>query len=260
MGKRNKPPSQKKTLGILLENIRIAKEKSMTICQDTGVPEFLIKMGLKFRFEGDFEKAIKDGIRNLTKTKNFPLVPLVVHPLTRENTLDNTGEKVPILHYSTIPNADYVELTATVAPAAPQTFSNIRMYPAGTPLNEIKNFVYETLANISGAVCPPLIVGIGIGGLFGNVTRLAREASLRPLNVRNPDPEIAKLEDELLKNINRLGIGHMALGGDTTVLAVNIEVGYTHIPCLPVAVQLQCWACRRATVRIYPDGRVEEVV
>ena len=182
-----------------------------------------------------------------------------VHPLTRANTLNNTGYRVPLMHYSLIPQADYIELTAVPACAAPQTFCAVKMYPSGTPITEAKKFIYETVHNITGAVCPPLVVGVGFGGLFGTVGLLAREASMRPLDVRHPDPEIAKLEDELLDSINKLGIGHMNLGGDITALAVNIEVGHSHSPCFPVAVQIQCWCCRRVTVRMHEDGRVDQL-
>jgi tartrate/fumarate subfamily iron-sulfur-dependent hydro-lyase alpha chain len=172
--------------------------------------------------------------------------------------MDNTGTGVPLIHYSLIQDAPYMELTVIPACAAPQTFSALKMFPVGTPISELKKFVYETVANISGAVCPPMIIGVGIGGLFGTVGELARAASLRQLNLRNPDPEMAKLEEELLSGINTLGIGHMAAGGGATALAVNVEWTHTHITCVPIAVQMQCWCCRRATVRIHDDGRVEK--
>jgi fumarate hydratase subunit alpha len=244
-------------LGIVLENVEVAKKKALPICQDTGLPEFFVKLGRSAPIDGNLEEAIREGVREITKS--FPLIPLAVHPLKRVNTMDNTGWRVPLIHYSLLPDSDYIELTAVPGCAAPQTFSALRMYPAGTPINRAKEFIYDTVYGITGAVCPPLIVGVGFGGLFGSVGSLAREASVRFLDERHPDPEIAMLENELLDSINRLGIGHMNLGGDVTALAVNIEVGHTHVPCLPVAVQLQCWSCRRASVRIYADGTSEQL-
>ncbi len=255
---RETDPIAKETFSVLLKNLDLAKEKSMTICQDTGLPEFFIKIGSMVRMEGDLEEAVRQGVVSLTK--KFPLLPFVVHPLTRENTGTNTGVGVPIMDYQPLAGADYIELAAVVGPAQPQSFSRVAMFPPSAPIGEIKKFVYETMGNITGAVCPPLIVGIGIGGLFDSVTKIAKKASLRPLNRRNPDPTVAQLEAELLEQINRMGIGHMALGGRSTALAVNIEVGHTHLPCLPVAIQLQCWCSRRATARIYADGRIEEVL
>jgi tartrate/fumarate subfamily iron-sulfur-dependent hydro-lyase alpha chain len=241
-------------LEIIIRNIQVAKEKGLPICQDTGLPEFFVGMGTGVCIDGNIEEAIREGVIRITRS--FPLIPLSVHPVTRANTMDNTGDHVPLIHYSFVPGADYLELTAVPGCAAPQTFSALKMYPAGTTLSDVKGFIYDTVCGITGAVCPPLVLGVGLGGLFGTATMLARRAAVRPLSERHPDPEIAKLEQELLESINTLGIGQMNLGGDTTALAVNIETGHTHAPCLPVAVQIQCWACRRATVRIYGDGRV----
>lgn len=247
----------KECFRVVLENIRLAKDKKMTICQDTGLPQFFVKYGSNFQMDGDFEEAVRKGIVNLSKS--FPLLPFAVHPLTRQNTMNNVGRGVPIFHYSLLPNADYLELTAVIGPAQPQSFSALKMFPPTAPIDEIKKFIVDTVSNITGAVCPPLIVGVGIGGLFDNVTRISKEAVLRPLRIRNEDASVAKLEEELLETINRLGIGHMALGGQTTALAVNIEVRHTHAPCLPVAVQLQCWCNRYAIIRIHSNGKVEEV-
>jgi tartrate/fumarate subfamily iron-sulfur-dependent hydro-lyase alpha chain len=242
---------------IVLENMRLAKRKKMPICQDTGLPQFFVKYGSDFRMRGNFEEAVRRSIANLSKS--YPLLPFVVHPLTRENTMNNVGKRIPIFHYSLLPGANYLELTAVIGPAQPQSFSCLKMFPPTAPVSDIKNFIIEAVCNITGAVCPPLIVGVGIGGLFDSVTVVAKEAALRPLRIRNEDPAVAKLEGELLEVINRLGIGHMALGGATTALAVNIEISHTHAPCLPVAIQLQCWCNRYATARIYSNGKVEEV-
>jgi tartrate/fumarate subfamily iron-sulfur-dependent hydro-lyase alpha chain len=247
-------PIAKWGLDIVIKNVEIAQERLTPICQDTGVPEFFVKIGTKVTLDGDIDQAIKEGIVEVTQS--VPLIPLAVHPLTRVNTMTNTGHRVPIIHYSLIPEADYLEFTTIPACAAPQTFSAVKMFPSGTPMADVKQFILETVANITGAVCPPLIIGVGVGGLFGTVGRLAREASMRPLDVRAPDPEIANLERALLHAINKLGIGHMNLGGDITALAVNVEYGHTHAPCFPVAVQIQCWCCRRMTVRIDSDGNV----
>lgn len=250
-------PIAKWGLGIVIRNIEVAKEKGLPICQDTGLPEFFVKLGTNVTIDGNIEEAIRQGV--IEVTRNFPLIPLAVHPITRVNTMDNTGSRVPLIHYSPVPQSDCLELTAVPGCAAPQTFSALKMYAAGTPISEAKAFIYDTIYGITGAVCPPLIIGVGLGGLFDTVGLLAKQASVRPLDIRHPDPEMAALENELLGSINTLGIGHMNLGGDITALAVNIEVGHTHAPCLPVAVQLQCWSCRRATVRIYRDGRVEHL-
>jgi len=163
-----------------------------------------------------------------------------------------------VVHFDIIPEAEYIEVTAAPIEGGGEffnAFKNFRGLTRPDPMEFVKKFVIDTIASAGGRPCPPLIVGIGIGTSFDKVTMIAREASIRPLNIRHPDPFIRKIEDELLATINKLGIGPMGMGGDTTALAVNIETGHNG-PCRPVAIKIQCWAAMKASARIYSDGTV----
>jgi fumarate hydratase subunit alpha len=249
-------PIAKSNLAALIENAEVAKQKDLVLCQDTCLPSYWLKVGTEAKIEGDLGKAIKEGTQRATQ--KVPLIPHCVHPITRVNTGTNTNGHVPILHTELLPNCDYVEITAVPIGAGCETApSSLKIFSSSEPMENIKRFILDTVVNAGGNPCPPTIVGVGIGTSFDYVAHLAKIAALRPLDKRNPDPVLAEMEEELLKAINETGIGPMGMGGDTTSLAVNIEIGHTHTPCQPVAVKLQCWAARRMAARIHPDGKVE---
>jgi len=244
----------KMQLKAILDNIELAEKMGTPMCQDTGVHIVYVKLG-NVEVEG-LEDAIKEGVAEATAT--VPLRPNAVHPLTRKNPGTNVGLNMPYVHIEKIKD-NFLEITVMPKGAGSENMSALAMHTPAAGLKGVKDFILQTVVKAGGQPCPPGILGVGIGGTADVAMKLAKEALLRPLGSRNPDPEIAKLEEELLEALNGLGIGPMGLGGKTTLLGVNIEVAYTHTASLPVAVNYQCWAARRATARIYPDGRVEYI-
>ena len=248
-------PTARQILNTIIKNAKIAHEKGTVICQDTCIASYSVKVGTKSVIEGD----IKEGLRLGTEkaTYDIPLIPHSVHPITRKNSGTGTGPRVPLIHFDLIPGADYVEITVLPVGAGSEGVSAMKMFSAYDPFSEIKKFIVDTVSSAGAKPCPPIIVGVGLGTQFEMVGKVAKEAALRPLNARHPEPDIAALEDELLMAVNKLGIGPMGMGGDTTALKVNVEYGNVHTPNMPVAVKIQCWAARRASVRLYSDGTAE---
>jgi fumarate hydratase subunit alpha len=220
----------------MLENVAIAGEDRLPLCQDTGLPIFQVQMGRELMLDFDLCEAIAEGVR--IATRKIPLRPNAVHPLTRCNSQDNTGPGMPDIIM------DYVEgcgLTITAFPkgAGSENMSLVAMLnPADDPFDFIVNSVSERAAN----ACPPLFLGIGLGGSFDLSARLAKHALL-DMDGRPEDKE----ERDLLQRINSLGIGPMGLGGETTALGLRIERAFCHTASLPVAINFQCWANRKAT-------------
>ncbi len=220
-------------LRFMLENVRIAGAEGLPLCQDTGLLVFRAELGLDAKLDFDLKEAIAEGVR--LATKRIPLRPNAVDPLTRQNSGDNTGPGVPDVILEMVEGND---LRITVLPkgAGSENMSLVAMLnPADDPFDFILKAVSERAAN----ACPPLFLGIGIGGTFDLAARLAKRALL------NMPGETVE-EKELLRRINTLGIGPMGLGGDTTALGVKIEKASCHTASLPVAVNFQCWANRMA--------------
>ncbi len=240
-------------LKAILDNIKLAEELHRPMCQDTGIPIFFIKLGHCSIAPEDIEAGIMKGVEAATVL--VPLRPNVVDPLTREGA-GNTGERIPHIYYEA---ADIDGLEITVLPKGGGA-ENVSAYTMLTPheqLNGLRDFVLNSVLAAAGKPCPPTIIGVGIGGTADMAMWLAKVALLRPVGVAHPDMRIAQMEHELLEAVNSLGIGPMGLGGKTTALELHIETAGTHITSLPVAISFQCWAARKATVRIHNDGTVE---
>lgn len=245
----------KMQLKAILKNIEIAAEKSLPMCQDTGVHIFFVKGNLKLIDSfSEFEESIRSALRKATE--EVPLRPNAVHPLTRKNSGDNTGIRMPYINY--IPTDDpWLEIAAFPKGAGSENMSFMSMLTPSQGINGIKRFVLDCVIRSGGKPCTPTVIGVGIGGTSDIAMHIAKEALLRPIGDRHPEKEIAELEEELLKAINETGIGPMGLGGKTTVLDVHVEYAYCHTASLPVAVNTQCWTGRKAKARIYGNGRVE---
>ncbi|MDY6964349.1 MAG: fumarate hydratase [Halobacteriota archaeon] len=239
-------------LQAILDNIAIADEKSLPMCQDTGIHIFYVSLG---RGEAqNVEEAIRKGVMEATKI--VPLRPNAVDPLTRENPGTNVGVRMPFINYK-ITDKEYMEICAFPKGAGSENMSALVMLPPSMGISGIKEFALNTVVNAGGKPCPPIIMGMGIGGSADISMKLAKEALLRPIDKRHADKDVATLEGELLDALNDTGIGPMGMGGKTTLLGVNIEKAYCHTASLPVAINIQCWAARRASARLYPDGKVE---
>jgi len=242
----------KMQLKAIVDNIELAKKTNTPMCQDTGVTIFYVNLPRDCR--ADVEKGIVEGVRRATK--EVPLRPNAVHPITRKNPGDNVGDRMPYINWK-VWDKDHIEITVMTKGAGSENMSQLAMLTPSAGLKGIKEFALSTVLRAGSNPCPPTIIGMGIGGSADISMKLAKEALLRPLDVRNKDPEIAKLETELLEAMNMLGIGPMGLGGKTTMLGLNIEYAYCHTASLPVAINVQCWAGRRGTVRIHKDGKLE---
>jgi len=239
-------------LSFLLENVREAGRCTLPMCQDTGIPVFFVKLG-RFHVSG-LEDALARAVRRATE--EVPLRRNVVDPLTRTNTGDNTGAGMPWISYAYC-DADHLEITFLPKGAGSENMSALAMLNPSDGADGIRQFVMDTVIRAGGKPCPPTVVGVGIGGSADACMALAKKALLRPVGSRSPVPECALLEAELLEAINAIGIGPMGLGGRTTALAVHIERADCHTASLPVGVNVQCYAARRATMKIYADGRVQ---
>lgn len=241
----------KSQLKVILDNIALAEENSLPMCQDTGIPIFFVNVG-KVETE-NIQEAIVEGV--LEGTKVIPLRPNAVHPITRKNPGNNVGERMPYINYR-FSDTEYLEIGVMPKGAGSENMSALGMLTSAGGLKGIKQFILDVLLKAGSKPCPPTILGVGIGGSADISIKLGKESLLRPLDQRHPEADIAKLEEELYSALNEIGIGPMGLGGKTTILGVNIEYAACHTASLPAAVNVQCWAARRAACRIHPDGKV----
>ncbi|MEM2911741.1 MAG: fumarate hydratase [Candidatus Bathyarchaeia archaeon] len=244
----------KTQLGIILENVALAEKYRAPLCQDTGIISFYVKAGADVKGLDMIEDALVRATRRATR--EIPLRPNAVDPLTQKNSGNNTGRFVPYVEWE-ITSGDSLELTVMPKGGGSENVSLLGMLLPGEGLKALKKFVLEAVINAGAQPCPPTILGVAMGGGADVAVRLAKKALLRPLNEPNPNPELAKLEGELLKAVNMTGIGPMGLGGKITALRVHLEYAFRHPASFPVAVAFNCWAARKASARIYSDGTVQ---
>ena len=248
--------SGRRVLETIVRNAAAAAERDSLVCQDTGLAVYLCRVGEEFPLHpAAIEEALSDGTERATLES--PLRSNTVHPLTRAPSGANVGHRIPIVSWRFVRGWDGLEITCVPKGSGSESMSFLKMCTPAEGVRGIKAFVLDSVVGAGGKPCPPGIVGVGIGGSADYALRLAKEAIARPLGTRNPDPDVARLEEELLELLNETGIGPMGLGGDVTALAVHVEHADTHITLNPVAVNYQCWAARRASARIAADGVVE---
>ncbi|MBE7415442.1 MAG: fumarate hydratase [Deltaproteobacteria bacterium] len=231
-------PLGKEVLGQIIENFEIAGAEGLPMCQDTGISVFFVELGRDVALDGPLYDAINEGVRR--GYKDGYLRKSVCHPLKRINTGDNT----PAIVHTSIVEGDKVKIKIAPKGAGSENMSRLKMLKPAEGVEGIKSFVVETVREAGGNPCPPIVLGVGIGGSFEKCAILAKKALLRPVGTKNPDPDLVQLEADLLRMINDLGIGPMGFGGRTTALAVHIEAHPCHIASLPVAVNIQCHAGR----------------
>ena len=238
--KNEKWPIANNILNKILENSQIASAEKMPICQDTGMACVFIDIGQDVHITGgSLEEAINEGVRQ-GYAEGFLRKSVVKDPLHRVNTNDNT----PALIYDNMVPGDQVKITVTPKGFGSENMSRIAMLKPSDGLEGVKNFVLETVRMAGPNPCPPIVIGIGIGGSFDKAAYLAKKALIRPVNENNTDEFYGNLEKELLEEVNKIGIGPQGFGGKTTALALNIETYPTHIAGLPVAVNINCHATR----------------
>ena len=226
----------------IVENYQIADRDNVPVCQDTGVACVFLDIGQEVHIEGNLEDAVNEGVRQ-GYADGYLRKSVVADPLDRVNTKENTPA---MIYYNVVPED---KLTVTVAPKGfgSENMSAIKMLRPSDGYEGVKQFILQTVEAAGPNPCPPIVVGVGIGGTFDKAAFLAKKALMRPLDVRSEKPLYAKLEAELLEEINALGIGPQGFGGGTTALAVNIESFPTHIAGLPVAVNINCHVTRHKT-------------
>lgn len=235
----------KRILSLLGDNVRIAEEKTLPMCQDTGMACVFLELGQNVHIDGDLEEAVNNGVRR-GYGEGYLRKSVVCDPLRRINTGDNTPA---LLSVKLVPGES---LRITVMPKGfgSENMSALKMLKPADGVEGVKRFVLETVEKAGANPCPPIIVGVGIGGSFDKAAYLAKHALLRPLDKPNRDEYYAALEKELLDKINALGIGPQGFGGKTTALAVLIESMPTHVAGLPVAVNISCHATRRKSASL----------
>ena len=232
-------PQAKEILERIIENYKLAEEGNRPICQDTGLACVFVTIGQDVHVEGDLEEAINEGVRQ-GYTEGYLRKSVVRDPLDRVNTGDNT----PAMIYYDIVPGDKLEITVAPKGAGSENMSQIKMLKPSDGLQGVKDFVLKVVEDAGPNPCPPIVVGVGVGGTFDKAAFLAKKALVRSSDERNPDPFWADLEVELLEKINALGIGPQGFGGKATALCVNIEKMPTHIAALPVAVNINCHVTR----------------
>lgn len=240
----------------ILRNIDVADQQETLVCQDTGLPIFKVSVGSRSNVDiVRLKESLRRGCERATAER--PLRPSTVHPLTRKHTGTNTGQGIPIIKLDFVPDSDRIELQMAPKGSGSENMSFLRMLNPSEGVQGIKRFVLQCIFESGARPCPPMIVGVGIGGTSDVAMALAKEAStFRRIGTHNPDPDVAALEADLLDKINQTGIGPQGLGGTTTAMAVNVEWAHTHISQNPVGVNIQCWRGERAEAIVDADGRV----
>lgn len=238
-------PLARQTLELLQKNLCVAAEKELPICQDTGMACVFVELGQDVRIDGSLEDAVNEGVRRGYE-KAYLRKSITADPLQRVNTGDNTPA---FLTVHLVPGSG---CRITVAPkgAGSENMSRLAMLKPADGVQGVKDFVLETVEQAGANPCPPIVLGIGIGGSFDKCAALAKKALLRPLDEPNADPYYAALEQELLAAINATGFGPQGFGGAATCLGVSIEQQPTHVACLPVAVNVSCHVTRRASAEL----------
>ncbi len=238
-------PSAVAILDQIIQNADIAKEGEFPMCQDTGFAVFFVDIGIDVRIDGDLNLAITEGVRQGYQD-GYLRKSILEDPLRRVNTGDNTP---PVIWYNFVPGD---QLTITIAPkgGGSENMSEVKMLKPSDGADGVKDFVVDRIRRSGANPCPPIVVGVGIGGTYDKCAQISKKALLREIGSKHPDPFYADMEAELLERVNKLGIGPQGLGGRTTALAVFVEAHPCHIASLPAAVNVQCHAARHKTAVI----------
>lgn len=246
-------PTGRNQLEAILENVKLARTNSIPICQDTGIPIFYVSVGSDFPLLSNLEAILIESTRRATR--EIPLRPNTVDPIVHRNPGDNTGSHMPWINWTLVKGSD-LQITVFPKGGGSENVCRLGMLTPGKGIPGMKQFVIDSVIDAGANPCPPTVVGVGIGGGADICLKLAKETLLRPMGERHSNPEVAKIEEELLAAINRTGIGPMGLGGDTTALDVHVEVAMRHPASLPVGLAFQCWAARRASATITGKGEI----
>jgi fumarate hydratase subunit alpha len=243
------------TLRIMVESADAAARSHHFVCSDAGVPVFFVRVGTQARFAGDVHQAITDGFADLVQTIQPPLLPHVTHPLTLER--GHCGKGMPITTFDLVDGSDCVDITCSPKALGSGRWAALEIF-SFPDLATIERFVIDTVVKAGSQPCPPVVIGVGVGGTFDYAAKMAKEATLRRIGERHPEKLVADMERRLAEAVNKTGFGPMGTGGDSTALSVNVSYCAGH-GFTPVAVAFNCWINRRTRARIYNDNRVEIV-
>jgi len=245
-------PRASSILGCMLENARLARDASQMLCQDSGIPVFLVRVGRECTFSCDPAEALSAGVEKATRQHSIRAN--CVDVLKRTNSGTNRGREYPIVHLFVGGEGRGAEVTLLAKGSGSEHRSRLGMLNPIQGLEGAREFILRAVAEGAPFSCPPVVVGVGLGGSFDLVALLSKRALARPLGEHSGVRELAILEQELLDDVNSLGIGPMGLGGRSTALWVSVEAADTHITCNPVSVNLGCWVHRRATADVTEEG------
>lgn len=245
----------RKTLRVMLQSAEAAERKNHFVCSDAGVPVYFIRVGSRAQFEGDVKRAIVDGFDELVQTISPPLLEHVTNPLTGERGYK--GKDMPLVTWEMIDGADYIDITCSPKALGSGRWAALEIFSFPT-LETIEQYIMEVVLRAGPQHCPPVVIGVGIGGSFDYAAKMAKEAMLRPFGQINPEPILAAMEQRLVEAVNATGFGPMGTGGDSTAMAVHINYASGH-GFTPVAVCFNCWINRRTRARIYNSGQIEVI-
>ncbi|MBL8569437.1 MAG: fumarate hydratase [Phreatobacter sp.] len=248
-------PQARQTLAFMLESAETAERTGRFLCSDAGVPSYTVKIGSAARFEGDIRQAIVDGFDHLVQTIEPPMLRFVTNPLTNERSY--RGKDMPLVSWELIGEVDYLDITCAPKALGGGRWAAIEILVSPS-IEDIERCIMEIVLRAGGQHCPPVVVGVGIGGTFDHAAKLSKDATLRPFGERNPEPMVAAMEERLTRAVNMTGFGPMGVGGSTTTFGVHIEYAAGH-GFTPIAVSFNCWINRRTRARIYNSGRVERI-
>ncbi len=243
------------TLRIMVQSAQAAEQGGHFVCSDSGVPVFFVRVGTQARFSGNVRQAITDGFDELVATIQPPLLPHVTNPLTLERGYKGKG--MPIVTFDLEDGSDWVDITCSPKALGSGRWAALEIF-SFPDLRTIEKYVLDVVVRAGSQPCPPVVIGVGIGGTFDYAAKMAKEATLRPIGEPHPEALVAGIEQRLLAAVNKTGFGPMGTGGDSTAMAVHVNYAAGH-GFTPVAVAFNCWINRRTRARIFNDGRVETI-
>ena len=245
----------RQTLALMLESAETAERTGRFLCSDAGVPSYTVKIGAAARMEGDIARAIVDGFDELVRRIEPPMLQFVTNPLT--NARSFRGKDMPLVSWELIGEVGYLDITCAPKALGGGRWAAVEILVSPS-LEEIERCILEMVMRAGGQHCPPVVIGVGIGGTFDHAAKLSKDATLRPFGQRSPEPMVADMESRLTRAVNMTGFGPMGVGGATTTFGVHVEYAAGH-GFTPVAVSFNCWINRRTRARIHNDGTVERV-
>ncbi len=241
------------TIRLMLASAEAAQRKQHFICSDAGVPVYFVKVGAQARVSGPLRSAITEGFAELVGSIQPPLLPHVTHPLTLERGYQGKG--MPIITFDWVDDCDFIDIICSPKALGSGRWAALEIFTL-PDLQTIETFVIDTVIKAGAQTCPPVVIGVGVGGTFDYAAKMAKEATLRPIGQHHAEPIVAAMEQRLAEAVNMTGFGPMGTGGDSTAMAVNVEYCAGH-GFTPVAVAFNCWINRRTRARLYNDGRVD---